>query len=74
MYYNPFGQPVREESWKAVNPTILMTLLIYGLNDPTKVVERCYKIDGHTLRHGTSKFFDLILELLLKQNNIDLIN
>jgi hypothetical protein len=37
-----------------------MTLLrVYGLNDPSKVVrKKCVKLDGHTLRHGTWKFFD----------------
>jgi hypothetical protein len=60
MYYNPFGQPVREESWKAVNPdNPYDTVDIYGINDPTKVVRRqVMKLDGFTLRHGTWKFFD----------------
>jgi len=60
MYYNPFGQPLREESWKAVNPdNPYDTVDIYGLNDPTKVVRKeVMKLDGHTLRHGTWKFFD----------------
>ena len=60
MYYNPFGQPVREESWKAVNPdNPYDTIDIYGLNDPSKVVRKeVIKLDGHTLRHGTWKFFD----------------
>ena len=68
MYYNPFGQPVREESWKAVNPdNPYDTVDIYGLNDPTKVVRRdVIKLTGHTLRHGTWKFFDPDLGTVLK--------
>jgi len=60
MYYTPFGQPIREESWKAVNPdNPYDTVDIFGLNDPTKVMRRdVIKLDGHTLRHGTWKFFD----------------
>ena len=60
MYYTPFGQPVREESWKAVNPdNPYDTVDIFSLNDPTKVIRRdVVKLDGHTLRHGTWKFFD----------------
>ena len=60
MYYNPFGQPVREESWKAVNPdNPYDTIDIFGLNDPSKVIRRdVIKLDGHTLRHGTWKYFD----------------
>ena len=60
MYYTPFGQPIREESWKAVNPdNPYDTVDIFGLNDPTKVIRKdVIKLDGHTLRHGTWKFFD----------------
>jgi hypothetical protein len=60
IYYTPFGQPVREESWKAVNPdSPYDTIDIFGLNDPSRVVRReVIKLDGHTLRHGTWKFFD----------------
>jgi len=68
MYYNPFGQPVREESWKAVNPdNPYDTVDIFGLNDPTKVVRRdIVKLDGHTLRHGTWKYFDQDLGTVVK--------
>ena len=68
MYFTPFGQPMREESWKAVNPdNPYDTVDIYGLNDPTKVVRReLMKLNGHTLRHGTWKFFDPDLGTVLK--------
>ena len=61
IYYTPFGQPIREESWKAVNPdNPYDTVDVFGLNDPNKVVRReVIKLDGHTLRHGTWKFFDV---------------
>jgi hypothetical protein len=68
MYYNPFGQPVREESWKAVNPdNPYDTVEVYDLNDPSRVVRKeIVKLDGHTLRHGTWKFFDQDLGTVLK--------
>ena len=68
MYYNPFGQPVREESWKAVNPeNPYDTVDIFGLDDPNKVVRReVVKLDGHTLRHGTWKYFDQDLGTVIK--------
>ena len=68
MYYTPFGQPIREESWKAVNPdNPYDTVDVYGLNDPTKVVRKeVIKLDGHTHRHGTWKFFDPDLGTVLK--------
>ena len=60
IYYTPFGQPIREESWKAVNPdNPYDTVNIYDLVDPRKVLRRdVIKLEGHTLRHGAWKFFD----------------
>lgn len=60
MYLNHMGQPVREESWKAVNPdNPYDTVDIYDINDPTKVVEkRVVKLEGFTLKHGTWKYYD----------------
>lgn len=68
MYYTPFGQPIREESWKAVNPeNPYDTVDVFGLDDPGKVIRReVIKLDGHTLRHGTWKFFDQDLGTVLK--------
>ena len=68
IYYTPFGQPIREESWKAVNPdNPYDTVDVFGLNDPSKVVRReVIKLDGHTLRHGTWKFFDPDLGTVVK--------
>ncbi|HLF47135.1 MAG TPA: hypothetical protein VI548_11960 [Chitinophagaceae bacterium] len=60
FYYTRFGQPLREESWKAVNPdNPYDTVDVYDLKDATKVLERVVvKLDGYTLRHGTWKFYD----------------
>jgi hypothetical protein len=68
IYYTPFGQPIREESWKAVNPdNPYDTVDVFGLNDPSKVIRKeVIKLDGHTLRHGTWKFFDPDLGTVVK--------
>lgn len=60
FYFTRFGQPLREESWKAVNPeNPYDTVDVYDLKDPTKVVERVrVKLDGFTLKHGTWKYYD----------------
>lgn len=60
VYFTRFGQPLREESWKAVNPdNPYDTVDVYDLNDPTKVIDRVVvKLDGFTLKHGTWKYFD----------------
>jgi hypothetical protein len=71
MYYNPFGQPVREESWRAVNPeNPYDTIDIFGLDDPNKVIRKdIIKLDGHTLRHGAWKYFDQDLGTVIKTEN-----
>ena len=60
LYFTPFGQPLREESWKAVNPdNPYDTVDVFDLIDPTKVIDRAVvKLDGHTLKHGTWKYYD----------------
>ena len=60
FYYTRFGQPLREESWKAVNPdNPYDTVDVYDLKDATKVTERVVvKLDGFTLKHGVWKFYD----------------
>jgi hypothetical protein len=68
MYYNAFGQPIREESWKAVNPdNPYDTVDVFALNDPSKVDHReVVKLDGHTLRHGIWKYFDQDMGTIIK--------
>ncbi|MCU7550032.1 hypothetical protein OCK74_12975 [Chitinophagaceae bacterium LB-8] len=60
LYLNQMGNPIREESWKAVNPeNPYDTVDVYDVNDPTKVVEkRVVKLEGTTLKHGTWKYYD----------------
>lgn len=60
VYFSPMGDPIREESWKAVNPdNPYDTVAVYDVNDPTKVVgHEVVKLDGFSLKHGTWKFYD----------------
>lgn len=60
FYFTKVGQPLREESWKAVNPdNPYDTVDVYDLKDPSKVVDRVVvKLEGFTLKHGTWKYYD----------------
>lgn len=60
LYFTPFGQPMREESWKAVNPdNPYDTVDVYDVVDPTRIIDRVVvKLDGHTLKHGIWKYYD----------------
>lgn len=58
QYYSISG-PVREESWKAVNPANPYdTVDVIDPVDPTKVERRVVKIEGSAVKHGTWKYFD----------------
>jgi hypothetical protein len=60
IYFNNMGNPVREESWKAVNPdNPYDTVDVTDPNDPTKVIgKQVVKLEGFSLKHGTWKFYD----------------
>jgi hypothetical protein len=59
-YYSRFGGLIREESWRAVDPSKTMdTVDVYDLHDPTKVVDRVVvKPPSSSYRHGTWTYFD----------------
>lgn len=60
VYFSNMGDPLREESWRAINPdNPYDTVNVYDINDPTKVVGReVVKLEGTTLKHGTWTFYD----------------
>lgn len=60
VYLTPMGDPLREESWKAVDPTSPYdTIDVMDPNDPTRVLEKkVIKLEGTTLKHGTWKYYD----------------
>lgn len=60
IYLSNMGDPLREESWKAVNPqNPYDTIDVYDPDDPTRIIEkRVIKLEGTALRHGTWKFYD----------------
>ncbi len=74
IYFTNFGQPLREESWKAVNPDDPYELVpVYDLQDPTKIKEWVQvKLDGFTLKHGTWKYFDSDYGTVIKTEKYNL--
>lgn len=60
VYFSNMGDPLREESWKAVNPdNPYDTVPVYDVNDPTKIVgSEVVKLEGFSLKHGTWRFYD----------------
>lgn len=71
IYLNNMGNPIREESWKAVNPdNPYDTVDVYDVNNPNKIVaKRVVKLEGYSLKHGTWKFFDPMTGAVEKTEN-----
>lgn len=59
-YYNRYGGLMREENWRAVDPSKTMdTVAVYDVNDLTKVVDHVIvKLTGTTYKHGTWTYYD----------------
>lgn len=69
QYYSISG-PVREESWKAVNPANPFdTVDVIDPVDPAKVERRVVKLEGSAVKHGTWKYFDNATGLITKSEN-----
>jgi hypothetical protein len=60
LYINAMGNPIREETWRAVNPdNPYDTVNVYDPNDPTKVIAaQVIKMEGYSLKHGAWKYYD----------------
>ncbi len=69
-YFNNFGDLVREESWKAINPNKAYDTLevedVVHLGEFKKVV---VKNDGAGIRHGVWKYYDPSSGLIVKSEN-----
>ena len=61
VYLNTNGDPLREESWKAVNPdSPYDTVNVYDPNYPDKVIaKQVIKLEGYSLKHGAWKYYDV---------------
>jgi hypothetical protein len=59
IYFTNIGDPIRAESWKAVNPDHPYdTVDVYDMHDPTKVIRKeLVKLDGFSLKHGVWKYY-----------------
>ena len=59
QYYSMFGEILREESWRAVNPeNPYDTVEVYDLNDPNKISLRVVKVEGTSYKHGKWTYYD----------------
>jgi hypothetical protein len=59
VYMNYMGEPLREESWRAIDPlNPYDTVKVLDVNDPSKVLGRkVVKIEAQSVKHGTWKYY-----------------
>lgn len=71
VYLSPMGDPLREESWKAVNPeNPYDTVDVMDPNNPGRILEkRIVKLEGTALKHGTWRFYDPLSGKLEKKED-----
>lgn len=60
IYFDNFGQPLREESWRAIDPkNPFDTVDIYDVNDPTKIIaKQVVRVEARPFKHGVWTYYD----------------
>ncbi len=60
VYFDNMGQPLREESWRAINPqSPFDTVDVYDLNDPTKITHKqIIRVEPRPFKHGVWTYYD----------------
>ncbi len=70
-YYSRIGELLREETWRAVDPTKTFdTVDVMDVLDPNKVIDRVVvKLEGRTMKHGTWSYYDPAWGAVIKTEN-----
>jgi hypothetical protein len=60
MYFTNAGEPLREESWRAIDPNNPYdTVDVIDVNDPTKVLRKeIIKVEPISYKHGTWSYYN----------------
>lgn len=70
QYFTNFGDPIRDESWKAINPNKLYdTLEVEDVEHLGRFKEVIVKNEGAGIRHGLWKYYDPRSGLIVKTEN-----
>lgn len=72
QYYTPFGDLVREESWRAYNPDAPYdTIPIYGKASNEVVDYKIVKAEQYSVRHGDWRYYDPGTGRIMKTETYD---
>jgi hypothetical protein len=60
QYFLNTGEPLREESWRAIDPrSPYDTVNVYDVNDPTKILRKqIVKVEPNSYKHGTWTYYN----------------
>ena len=61
-YYSNSGEPLREESWRAIDPkSPYDTIAIRDVNDPSKILRmEVIKVEPNSYKHGTWTYYNTV--------------
>ena len=62
IYFTYTGEPMREESWRAIDPkNPFDTVAVRDVNDPSKILRyEIIKVEPNSYKHGTWTYFNTI--------------
>jgi hypothetical protein len=70
VYFTPLGEPLREETWKSVDPdNPYDTIDVPDLNNPMVSHSKVIKLEGTEVKHGPWKYFDPLSGRVIKTEN-----
>jgi hypothetical protein len=60
VYFDNMGQPLREESWRAIDPgSPFDTIDVYDIEDPTKIHHKqVIRVEPRPFKHGVWTYYD----------------
>jgi hypothetical protein len=67
MYYNRMGDLLREESWKAVDPSNPYdTIMVPDIDHPERMIRKIIKHESAEIKHGVWNYYDPVMGTVTK--------
>lgn len=73
QYFSPYGELLREESWRAYNPdSPYDTVAVYGTDNNEIIQYKVVKAAPYSVKHGTWTYYDQVTGRILKTEEYEL--
>ena len=67
MYYNRMGDLLREESWKAVDPSNPYdTIMVPDIDHPERMIRKIIKHESAEIKHGVWNYYDATMGTIVR--------